>query len=532
MTARANYERKMAHTFAEDVKRTEFQNKLHMDKLFMGANTSDERVANKRRARVAAEQAQVPPRPAPLASPASPAPPRPRPRAPCTRPGRRTRVARSRAPERLTPEAACRAGWQEREIEARIKQAGLVEKQRGLAEKEAALAAELERRKNERAREERVIDKVRAEAPELRDLEQKLRAAYMNQERRKQLEEKTILEEQERERQAIADLQMEAARIRECRAEESKEAQRRTEALAAKQILKEQMAEQDEAKAAAYAEFIKEKAMVDEIIAKIMEEEKQEALAKMAKRNETIEYIKNYLSENEQLKADEKRRLEEEDNAIARYAESVRMREGAAAAAKAALEQEKDRIFQKISKDILRKQAEEEEMLELQIELANEEAEEKRIQADRAALEKRLRDRMEMMAANEYQKKLKLERLRQQEAEEEDFRRRMMDKFAEDERIEQMNAQKRRMKMMEHKREVERLLEERRAMYEREKEAELQEQHQEEKRAQALRALIEEERKKILAEAAGKLGLAYMPRGVLSSKEDFEMFRQAEAARR
>ena len=38
---------------------------------------------------------------------------------------------------------------------------------------------------------------------------------------------------------------------------------------------------------------------------------------------------------------------------------------------------------------------------------------------------------------------------------------------------------------------------------------------------------LQEERKKILAEAAGKLGLAYMPRGVLSSKEDFEMFRAA-----
>ena len=37
--------------------------------------------------------------------------------------------------------------------------------------------------------------------------------------------------------------------------------------------------------------------------------------------------------------------------------------------------------------DILWKQAGEEEMLELQIELANEEAEEERIQADRAALE-------------------------------------------------------------------------------------------------------------------------------------------------
>merc|ERR1711966_371199 len=99
--------------------------------------------------------------------------------------------------------------------------------------------------------------------------------------------------------------------------------------------------------------------------------------------------------------------------------------------------------------------------------------------------------------------------------------------MGEDERIEQMNAQKRRMKMAEHKRQVEHLLQERRAMYEREKQTELQEQQQEEQRAAALRSLIEEERKKILAEAAGKLGLAYMPRGGLSSKEDFEMFRAA-----
>ena len=59
--------------------------------------------------------------------------------------------------------------------------------------------------------------------------------------------------------------------------------------------------------------------------------------------------------------------------------QAVRAREGAAAAQKAAQEEEKDRIFQKISKDILRRQAEEEEMLELQIELANQEAEERRV---------------------------------------------------------------------------------------------------------------------------------------------------------
>jgi len=180
----------------------------------------------------------------------------------------------------------------------------------------------------------------------------------------------------------------------------------------------------------------------------------------------------------------------------------------------------------------MHKQHEEEEMLELQIELANQEAEERRVQADKAALERRLRDRMEMAAANEYQKKLKMERLAQQEAEEMEFRRKMMERFAEDERIEQMNAQKRRMKTLEHKREVERLLEERRALYEQEKAAELEEQQEEERRAAVLRQLIEAERQKILVEAASKLGLQYMPRGVLQTKEDFELFRAAEEAKK
>ena len=46
-----------------------------------------------------------------------------------------------------------------------------------------------------------------------------------------------------------------------------------------------------------------------------------------------------------------------------------------------------------------------------------------------------------------YQKRLKMERLKQQEEEEGEFRKKMLEKFAEDQRIEQMNAQKRRMKV-------------------------------------------------------------------------------------
>ena len=50
-------------------------------------------------------------------------------------------------------------------------------------------------------------------------------------------------------------------------------------------------------------------------------------------------------------------------------------------------------------------------------------------------------------------------------AEEEEYRRQLMAKFAEDDRIELMNAQKRRMKQLEHRRAVEKLIEERRQEY-------------------------------------------------------------------
>ena len=45
----------------------------------------------------------------------------------------------------------------------------------------------------------------------------------------------------------------------------------------------------------------------------------------------------------------------------------------------------------------------------------------------------------------------------------------MLAKFAEDDRIEQMNAQKRRMKQLEHKRSVQALIEERREQFARER---------------------------------------------------------------
>lgn len=106
---------------------------------------------------------------------------------------------------------------------------------------------------------------------------------------------------------------------------------------------------------------------------------------------------------------------------------------------------------------------------------------------------------------------LKAEREQAQHAEEEHFREEMMAKFAEDDRLEQMNAQKRRMKQLEHRRAVERLIEDRRRQFQMEKEAEIKARQEEERLEELRKEIIEQERQKMLKEHATHL-LGYLPK--------------------
>ena len=82
---------------------------------------------------------------------------------------------------------------------------------------------------------------------------------------------------------------------------------------------------------------------------------------------------------------------------------------------------------------------------------------------------------------------------------EEDFKRKLMDKFAEDERLEQMNAQRRRMREQEHKREVEKIWQEKLAVYRAQREMELEEKRFQEEEVRRQEMVVEMEKEKLLA---------------------------------
>ena len=90
----------------------------------------------------------------------------------------------------------------------------------------------------------------------------------------------------------------------------------------------------------------------------------------------------------------------------------------------------------------------------------------------------------------------------------------MMAKFAEDDRIEQMNNQKRRMKQLDHKRAVEELLEIRKSRFQAEQDREVNERNRELEEARIRSEIIEEERQKLLAKHAKNL-LGYLPKGII-----------------
>lgn len=118
---------------------------------------------------------------------------------------------------------------------------------------------------------------------------------------------------------------------------------------------------------------------------------------------------------------------------------------------------------------------------------------------------------------------MKHDKLEAEREEEEACRLQLMAKFAEDDRIEQLNAHKRRMKQQEHKRSVEALLEERREKVRAEKEKEHNNQMREKQVALNRAKIVEEERQQLLEKHVKNL-LGYLPKGVLRDTDDIERF--------
>lgn len=89
----------------------------------------------------------------------------------------------------------------------------------------------------------------------------------------------------------------------------------------------------------------------------------------------------------------------------------------------------------------------------------------------------------------------------------------MMQKFAEDDRLEQLSQQKKKLKKIEHKKAIEALIEERRRIIKKEEEDQKMEFARQQELEKYRLDVIEQERQRLLREHAGEL-IGFLPKVV------------------
>ena len=427
---------------------------------------------------------------------------------------------------RQANQQACRT---EMEYEQRIKQQ---EEQRRLTEltisANQALAAELDREISEDERRNREIQRICNESEELKDLEHSLKIAYLNKERAAQYEEKVFLAQKEQERiQAIED-QMEYDRQYAIKAEADKKGAKKELFDDQRAVLQHQIAERRALLEEAQRQTETDRKMVDEIVRRINDEDESAARKRREQQSATAKMMKEYADQRQRELAAAKAKAKAEEEAILAYQKSVEARSEGVAAQKQAKKDEEDRILAKIVEETERKRREEEEFSSLRDMLWEEELEAARARDTQARKDKQERMRREMMDANN-QMLAKKEILRKHEAENElRMINLMKKKFADDEARERAEDAARRAHKAKHMTLIEEQRLQRKAMYDEEKQAELTFAEEAAKREEYRKKVINEARKRLIAEHSAKLQ-KFMPR-VFSTPEEYEIYKSTLSA--
>uniref|UniRef100_A0A7S3M775 Meiosis-specific nuclear structural protein 1 n=1 Tax=Spumella elongata TaxID=89044 RepID=A0A7S3M775_9STRA len=427
---------------------------------------------------------------------------------------------------RLTAQTICR---NEQAFEENLKRNQYEQKFKELTiSQNQALASEIDKDTADAERKRREIQQICEESPELRELERVLKIAYLNKERASQLEEKIAIANREQERiQAIED-QMEYDRIRAIRHESEKDHVKKAMFDDQRQVLQRQIDEKKQQLLAARRQMEEEKHMVDDIVARINAEDESNYRVRKEKQEATARMVKAFEEQRQRELAAARQAAKEEEERILSYNKGVEARNEGVAAKKQAKRDEEDRILAQIVEETERQRKEQEEFNELRDMLWEEELEAKRNEEARSRAQRAHQMRQEMMDANSRMMVTKEEMRRQEIENEARLVAIMRQKFAEDEARERAEEENRRQHKQQHMGAIARQRDERKYMYEKEREAEAAQREENAQREAYRLHVIQEARKRLLEEHAAKLE-GYVPNKAFGNKEEYEHFQRAAA---
>ncbi|TPX34506.1 hypothetical protein SmJEL517_g02867 [Synchytrium microbalum] len=391
---------------------------------------------------------------------------------------------------------------------------------------EEDMEAGVEARRIEILREEKLRQSIRIQSEELRTLETKLRAGYMNKERAAQIAEKRLKVQQARVDEA------QWTRVGNKRQQELEVAQKLKEKANVerrekyKTELEDQLAYAQVVKQRELETFLRDKQQIDEIVNRIAAEDARQQQIKMEKQRETKEYIAKFMVERQEWQTAEQARQEEENKRIEQFAVMQDQRVQEKVEKKKEEEQARDKIYNKLASSMATQELLRTELEELRIDLSQAEGDERARRQEEALLQARIQRRLELLDAYRQSITAKAEKRKLDRQDEDRLRDMMMKERYDQEKLDQMSQAKRRMKQLEHARAIQTLLEERRQRLAVEEQEEKAQGELDAKFEKYRQEVIESERQRLLREHAKNL-VGFLPKGILRDRDDLKYLGEA-----
>ena len=391
-----------------------------------------------------------------------------------------------------------------------------------------ALAAEIDREAQEEERKRIEMQRICDESPELKELEQALKIAYLNKERAVQYEQKLLLAQREQERIQAIEEEMEYDRLRAIAHEGDKHGEQKKKFMEQRAILKRQMQEKAEELAEARRQTERDREMVNDIVRRINDEDESDLRKRREMQAATAQMVRDFEEQRKREVASAKAAAKAEEDKILSYNRAVEARNEGVAALKQAKRDEEDRILKKIVEEAALKKAEEDEFNMLSDMLWEEELEAKRAAEQKGRQDRQAQMKRDMMDANTLMLARKEETKRRDVETEAMMVAMMRKKFAEDEAKERAEEEHRRQSKLHHKDLIRQQLDDRRHMFDSEKALEADIAAENARREEYRKRVVQEARKRLLEEHAMKLQ-GFLPGTVFSDENEYREYYPSNA---
>ena len=369
------------------------------------------------------------------------------------------------------------------------------------------------------------------DSPEIKELRDAIEHAKLNQVLARQMNQNLLLRQQklmkeaEEEELVLQEIENEKKRKRE---EEEKKKQ---EFLKNREINLQQIRDKKLIQEEAEREYERDKKLGEEMLKKLLDREIAEMKENERKKEINKIYMQNAFKERELLKQKEKEKERKQDEDIKKYYEEVAKREKDLLKKKDDLQKQKDLIFNKLCDEEAKRKAEQDYWDNVRADLHVEQDIQKTKQKQKEEEEKRQKLREDVMNSALAQMKYKALKKKEEEENDEKFRQKLMEKYAQDEKLEKEKQEKQKQQLIDIQNEIQKQRELKYLQYQKQKEQELNEIKKIKEEEDARRYIIEQEKIRLLRENE-ELLKKYYPTGYYKAKESLKNVKKPEISTR